>query len=108
MLYPHSGRRTPGMRELLEHPQGPTAWQLNWWTRKGWIKWDREAHYGAEVPEATRRRLIEMARLVAAGVHSRDAAKLSELGTVRANGQRVIPAGPGITIIVDPPDKVDT
>lgn len=112
-VLPNSGSRRPGLREVLDHPLGPTAWQLNYWRRSGYVpELSSNGHYAPPIPEETQRRLIEMARLTnpdnGPGVKHDVAAKLSRLGTVSRSGRRVIPAGPGITIIIDAPDRIDT
>lgn len=102
------GTRVPGLREILTHPLGPTHWQLNWWQRSGLIDLERSRdRYAAPITEEQQRRLIEMARLIAAGFKARRASQLLDEGTVQRDGKRVIPVAPGITIIVEPPDKVD-
>lgn len=112
-MNPNSGSRRPGLREVLDHPLGPTAWQLNYWRRAGYVPELRSnGEYAAPLHEDTRRRLIEIARLTnphnGPGIKHDVAARLSRLGTVSRNGRRVIPAGPGITIIVESPDRIDT
>lgn len=100
------GPRTPGLSEVFNHPHGPNEWQVRYWFRKGLVTRERIRKYADPIPEDVQRRLIEMARLCAAlKLPSRVAAKLSEEGTVGPGGQRVIPAGPGVTIILDPVEE---
>lgn len=108
-MNPRSGVRKPGLRYVLEHPLGPTAWQLNYWRRMGFVpELGSNGVYGAPVEPELQRRLIEIARLCGLTISNAAAARLSRLGTVSRNGVRRIPAGPGITIIIEPPDRVDT
>lgn len=100
-----SGARIPGLDQIFTSPYAPTPWQLNWWTRMGWIDMGGA---GEPVPPDTIRQVLEMTRLIGAGFTARRASELTRLGTVRRGAKRVIPAGPGVTIIVEPPARVDT
>jgi hypothetical protein len=109
-VIPSSGARRPGLREVLTHPLGPTAWDLNLWMRSSYVPELRsDGEYAPPITEDLQRRLIEIARLKRSGLNGRVAARLSLEGTVRRDGVRVIPTGePGVTIIVQPPDRVVT
>lgn len=108
-MNPKSGSRRPGLREVLDHPLGPTAWQLNYWRRMGYVpEIGSNGRYAAPIPDEVQRRLIEIARLCSITISNAAAARLSLMGTVSRAGRRYIPAGPGITIIIEPPARMDT
>jgi hypothetical protein len=92
--------RNPALRRLLSHPLGLSRWQFNYWRRKGYIKTD--GSYTTPIPPEVEAGLLDMCRLFRAGFTTSRAAELSQEGTVGPGGRRVIPAGPGVTVILDP------
>jgi hypothetical protein len=96
--------RRPGLRDVLSHPHGPTKWQINYWGRKGYIDLEGEGRYAAPIPVDVQRQLIEMARLCSMGLSHAVAARLTQTGYVQKNGRRVIPAAPGVFVILEPPE----
>lgn len=107
-----SGAHTPGLRDIIDHPLGPTLRQLDYWVSNGWIKTVRRGErraYGNAFPEPQARKAVAMARLVRIGFVAKDAAYLLDVSGVNEDGSAEIEfAEAGVRIELLPYGRVVT
>ena len=107
-----SGRLTPGLNDIIQHPLGPTLRQLDYWVSHGWIKTVRRGEkraYGNAFPEDQLHKAVAMARLVRIGFVAKDASHLLDTAGVNADGSVEIEfAEAGVRIELLPYGRVDT
>lgn len=104
-----SGRDTPGLRAILDHPQGPTLRQLDYWVRVGLVT-PRRTGEGARArvsfPLEAQQRAIDMARLYRAGFRADAAARVLDEARQFTNGSRTVELPGGISVWVQPLARV--
>jgi len=106
-----SGRLTPGLRPIIDHPLGPTLRQLDYWVSLRLVKPVRRngpRAYGSTFTEEQQTRAINIARLVRRGFTAQGAAAVLDCGDVLESGVFIAHLPDGVIIELLAPDKVVT
>jgi DNA-binding transcriptional MerR regulator len=106
-----SGRLTPGLRPIIDHPLGPTLRQLDYWVSLRLVHPVRRngpRAYGSRFTEEQQTRAINIARLVRRGFTAEGAAAVLDCGETRGDGSFRGELPDGVIIELLPPDKVVT